>query len=150
MATLGYSVTRGNTDHMHQAEVSIRPQFYDVDPMQVVWHGNYPRYFEDARVALLDRIDFGYARMREMGYACPVVDMRIKYIEPIRYGQGIAVSAFLTEYENRLKIDYLIRDSETGKILTKAHTIQVAVRLDTGAMEMAMPAAFLNNLRNKG
>ena len=135
---------------MHQAEVRIRPQFYDIDPMEVVWHGNYPRYFEEARVALLDKIAFGYARMREMGYACPIVDMRIKYIEPIRYGQDIAVTALLSEHENRLKIDYFIRDCATGKTLTKAHTIQVAVRLDTGAMEMVMPAAFIDNLRNNG
>ena len=33
--------------------------FHDIDPMGVVWHGNYFRYFEIAREALLNQIDYG-------------------------------------------------------------------------------------------
>ena len=34
---------------MISAEVIIKIQFYDLDPMRVVWHGNYPRFLEQAR-----------------------------------------------------------------------------------------------------
>jgi acyl-CoA thioester hydrolase len=37
------------------------------------------------------------------------------------------VRASLVEWENRLKINYLISDAETGERLTRASTVQVAV-----------------------
>ncbi len=40
---------------------------------------------------------------------------------------ALVVQATLVEYENRLKIDYRCRDGGSGEVLTKAHTIQVAV-----------------------
>ncbi len=49
--------------------------FFDVDSYRVVWHGNYPKYFEIARCKLLDKIGFTYADMEETGYFYPVVDL---------------------------------------------------------------------------
>ena len=60
---------------MLTAEAEITPQFYDLDPMNVVWHGNYPRFLEQTRCLLLDGIGYGYARMSESGYAWPIVGM---------------------------------------------------------------------------
>lgn len=35
-------------------EVKIRVPFFDLDPMQIVWHANYLNYFEVARAALFE------------------------------------------------------------------------------------------------
>src|SRR5262249_46894893 len=72
-------------------EIPLSPAFHDLDPMNVVWHGNYVRYFELARCALLQQIDYDYPQMRDFGYAWPVVDMRIKYVRPLVYGQAVIV-----------------------------------------------------------
>ena len=32
----------------------IKPSFYDLDPMGVVWHGNYIKFMEQAREAMHD------------------------------------------------------------------------------------------------
>lgn len=34
-----------------QVEIPIKVRFSDTDAMGVVWHGNYLRFFEDAREA---------------------------------------------------------------------------------------------------
>src|SRR3954464_10157171 len=99
---------------MISAEVSIQAQFYDLDPMQIVWHGNYARFLEQARCALLDKIGYNYPDMAESGTGWPIVDMRIKYIRSIRFAQTIRVRATLAEYENRIRIDYRILDEATG------------------------------------
>lgn len=134
---------------MISAETVTTAQFYDLDPMEVVWHGNYARFLEQARCALLDLIDYNYPQMRESGYAWPIVDMRIKYVRPVRFGQNIVVTATLAEFENRLKIDYRIRDCASGEVLTKAHTIQVAVLADTGEMQLESPPVLREKLRGK-
>jgi acyl-CoA thioester hydrolase len=132
---------------MLSAEATIQAQFYDLDPMNVVWHGNYPRFFERARCALLDLIGYNYSEMRQSGFAWPIVDMRIKYVRPIIFAQNIVVTATLAEYENRLKIDYRIRDRATGEVLTKATTVQVAVRIETGEMQLESPAALVTRVK---
>ncbi len=127
---------------MITADVMLKVQFYDLDPMEVVWHGNYVRYLEQARCALLDRIGYNYVEMSESGFVWPVVDLRVKYVRAIRFAQEIKIRAELTEYENRLRIDYRITDAATGETLTKAQTTQVAVNAKTQELCLESPAAF--------
>ena len=39
-----------------QAEIELQVPSFDVDMMEVVWHGHYVKYFEQARCALLDKL----------------------------------------------------------------------------------------------
>ncbi|HWG79775.1 MAG TPA: acyl-CoA thioesterase [Stellaceae bacterium] len=132
---------------MISAEVLIKAQFYDLDPMQIVWHGNYVRFLEQARCALLDKLEYNYSEMLRSGYAWPVVDLRIKYVRPVRLGQEVRVTATMVEYESRIKIDYRVIDIATGEVLTKAHTIQVAVDVATSELCFESPAALTDRVR---
>lgn len=127
-----------------QAEVEILVPFFDVDMMEVVWHGHYVKYLEVARCALLDKLDHNYAQMREAGYAWPVIDLQLRYVRGARFGQRISVRADLVEWENRLKINYLISDAQTGERLTRASSTQVAVEIASREMQMASPAVFID------
>jgi acyl-CoA thioester hydrolase len=129
-----------------EAEAHVEVGFYDVDPMEVAWHGNYLKYFEAGRCALLRSIDYDYPRMRESGYAWPIVDCRLKFVAPARYGQKLVVRATLREWENRLRIDYRIRDAASGAKLTTGTTIQCAVDLATGELQFVSPPALLERL----
>lgn len=132
---------------MISANVQVQAQFYHLDPMEVVWHGNYVRFFEQARCALLDKIDYNYPQMRESGYIWPIVDMRVKFVRPVTFGQLINVDASIVEHENRLKINYLITDVESGEKLTKGFTIQVAVDGKTEEMLFESPAVLLKKIK---
>jgi len=126
--------------------IELQPAFHDLDPMDIVWHGNYAKYLEIARCALLARFNYDYPQMRDSGYAWPIVDMRLKYIRPVSYDQRISIRAEITEWENRLRIDYEINDVLTGVRLNKAHTIQVAVNMQTREMDYICPAVLWERL----
>jgi acyl-CoA thioester hydrolase len=128
----------------HQIEVV--PAFYDIDAMEIVWHGHYVKYLELARSALLLKFDYDYPRMRESGFAWPIVDMRLKYVRPARFGQKLLVSAEIVEWENRLRIEYLIRDAASGDKLNKAYTIQVAVDMQSQEMLYLCPPVLWQRL----
>jgi acyl-CoA thioester hydrolase len=128
----------------HDTEIEV--QFYDLDPMQIVWHGNYVKYLEVARCALLDKVGYNYTQMKESGYAWPVIDMNLRYIGSAVFGQRLTVRAEIVEYENRLKIDYLITDTVSGKRLNRASTTQVAVDIGNGEMQFASPAILFEKL----
>ena len=128
------------------AEIELSPAFHDLDPMAVVWHGHYMKYFELARCALLQQNDYDYPQMRDSGFMWPIVDFRSKYVAPLRYGQKVKVRAKIVEWEYRLKIEYLVTDVESGKALTRAYSIQVAVDIATQEMCFQSPAALLQRL----
>ena len=128
------------------AQIETKAQYYDLDPMNVVWHGHYARFFELARCAVLEKINYDYVEMEKSGYIWPIIDMHIRYAQPIIGGQSIIVHASIIEYEFRLKIIYEIRDKETNKRLCKGHTEQVAVNGTTKKMELNSPAILLERL----
>jgi len=128
------------------ADVEIEIPFQDGDPMGVTWHGNYFRYFEAARCALLDKIDYGYVKMMDSGYSWPIVDTRVKFVRPTVFQQRILVVASLEEYENRLKIGYVVTDMETGERVTKGYTIQVAVENDTTELCFVSPPVLIEKV----
>ena len=110
--------------------------------MNVVWHGHYVKYLEVARCALLDKIGHNYMAMLEAGYAWPVIDMQLRYVRGATFGQTINVRASLVEWENRLKVNYLITDLASGERLTRASTVQVAVEIASREMQLASPKVF--------
>ena len=130
-----------------RAETEIQVQFFDLDPMEVVWHGHYVKYLEIARGALLDSIDYNYPQMRESGYLWPVIDLQLRYVASARFGERLRLRAEIVEWENRLRIDYLISDAATGKRLTRASTTQVAVEIATGEMCFASPPVLFEKLK---
>ena len=131
------------------ATVEIRPAYQDADPAGVVWHGNYFHYFDTARVALLDRLDYGYRKMEESGYIWPIVDARVRYLTSATYDQLIRVTAALVEWEYRLKIAYEVHDA-TGSCLTEGYTVQVPVASATGELCLGAPQTLLERLARAG
>lgn len=129
-----------------RAEVEIEIPFHDVDMMQVAWHGHYVRYLEIARCKLLDAIDYNYAQMRDSGFAWPVIDLRLRYAAPALFAQRIRIEARLTEWEHRLKVAYTVRDATSGKRLTRASTVQVAVDMANEDMCLASPPVLIERL----
>ncbi|EQD52826.1 thioesterase superfamily protein [mine drainage metagenome] len=121
------------------SEVEMEIPFQDVDAMQVVWHGNYFRYFEAARSMLLRKINYDYTEMRDSNYLWPIIGAHLRFVQAARYRQHILVKADLVEWENRLKIDYLIRDAENGVRLTTGYTIQCAVNRITNELQLVSP-----------
>lgn len=119
-------ILKNNSSKPLKKEIVISPSFHEVDPMGVVWHGNYLSFFEKAREALFADLHFGYKEMMDSGYTWPVIEVQIKYRRPALLQTPIVVSAEIKGYENDLKIEYEVKDLETNKILTQGMTRQMA------------------------
>lgn len=130
------------------ADTEVLVPFFDIDMMNVVWHGHYIKYLEIARCALLDQLGHNYTQMREAGYAWPVIDLQLRYVRGAVFGQRLNVRASLVEWENRLKINYLISDAVTGERMTRATTIQVAVTLASREMQLVSPSVFIDAVQS--
>lgn len=128
-------------------QLQMKVPFYDVDSFRIVWHGNYPKYFEVARCQLLDLIGYPYKKMEETGYFFPVIDLQVRYIQTIKFEQEITVTAILKSWETTLVIDYVISDTHSGQRLTRARTTQVAVLMPDQITQYQTPPELIEKIQ---
>lgn len=123
----------------------MRVEFYDVDSMNVVWHGNYVKFLEAARCAFLREIGYEYQDFARKGYALPVVKMEFKFIRPAFFGDEIEVSVCVSDCMTLLNLDYEI--SSRAELLCKAKTSQACVHIDTRTTMFELPSGFYEALK---
>ena len=130
---------------LYTVETKFKVEFYDVDSMNVAWHGNYVKFMEVGRCALLDEIGYGYTQMVERGYAFQVTSLNLKYIRSLRFNETATIKSTLIEYENRIKIKYEIYNA-AGEIATKAESTQMALKISTWESEFVCPKVFTDKV----
>ncbi len=117
------------------AEKKIEIRFSEVDVMNVVWHGSYPLYFEDAREAFGAKYGLSYKRYMDENVFAPIVELDIKYKRPILYGMTPVVRIVYRPTEAaKIVFDYEIVDAETGTVFATAHSVQVFMDMNYNLM----------------
>lgn len=119
----------------------FKAEFYDVDSMCVMWHGNYVKYTESARCSFLDAVGFNYNDMQKSGFAMPVIKMDFKFIAPILFNERFSIKVDLLEFENLLRFQYIFYDTKNNK-KTLAQTSQVAFSMQDREILYAIPSIF--------
>ena len=109
-----------------KASKEIEIRFSEVDMMQVVWHGAYALYFEDAREAFGAKYGLSYMGYVDHGYFAPIVDQTIHYKKPIRYGMKPRIDIIYRPTEAaKIVFDYEIYDTEDESLIATGHSVQV-------------------------
>ena len=112
----------------HVVQRTVR--FEEVDPMNIVWHGRYPSYFEDGRTALGDLYGIGYMDLYRYQVAAPIKKMQVDYIKPLRFGETFSIETLLHWTEAaRMNYEFIIRDA-SGEKATTGCTVQLFVQND--------------------
>jgi acyl-CoA thioester hydrolase len=131
----------------HQTEVTVR--FNEADPLGIVWHGHYLRYFEDGREAFGQKYGISYLDFFHQGLAVPVVSVQCDYKKPLRYGNTVVVA---TTYEPvaaaKLQFSYKMFEKISGDVVAVGSTVQVFVDVKTFNLQYVMPS-FFESWRNR-
>jgi acyl-CoA thioester hydrolase len=124
-----------------QTEVIVR--FNEADPLGIVWHGHYIRYFEDGREFFGKKHGISYLDFYRQGLAVPVVSVQCDYKKPLRYGNTVLVETTLIDTPAaKLKFDYKIFESQTKALVATGSSVQVFVDVKTFELQLTMPAFF--------
>lgn len=101
-------------------------RFSEVDSMNIVWHGSYPLYFEDAREEFGKKYGLGYMTIFTNGYYAPLVELSFKYKKPLLYEmQPIIVITYVPTESAKLVFKYEIIDERDGTVLATGKSVQV-------------------------
>ena len=109
-----------------QAEKEFDIRFSEVDSMQIVWHGSYALYFEDAREEFGRKYHLEYMHMYEFGFYAPLVEFKVNYKQPLKYqDKAKIVITFRNTESAKLIFDYEIYNAKTNVLCATGHTVQV-------------------------
>ena len=110
-------------------EVRFSVPFYDLDPMQVVWHGNYLKYFDITRAGLFDNIGVDlYAFYEKTKYIFPIIKTSTKHIFPLKHRDEFICKASLVDVSFKIIIDFEIRLVSGNRLCARGRSEQAAVK----------------------
>jgi len=105
--------------------VTRRVRFEEVDSMAIVWHGCYPSYFEEGRVALGRRYGISYSDFIREHIPVPVRQMQIDYHRPLRFDEEFEIRTTLHWSDAaRINFEYEIGTAR-GQLVCTGCTVQL-------------------------
>ena len=95
-----------------------RVQYYETDKMGITHHANYIHWMEEARVAMLEELGWGYKRMEELGLSSPVIGVECTYKATTTFWDEVEVETSIREYRGvHLVVGYTMRRVEDGRVV---------------------------------
>lgn len=120
------------------ATASRRVRFEEVDALGMVWHGRYPSFFEDGRIAFGDTYGLTYFTYVDNKVMAPVVQMHLDYKLPLRFDENIRIETALHWAETpRLNFTYTIYKADEH-IAAAGYTVQLLTDL-AGTLQLMLP-----------
>jgi acyl-CoA thioester hydrolase len=127
-------------DPIRSTSVKLLVPYYDVDIMEVVWNGNYFKYFERARQAFFLECGLDLrSYMKEKKFVFPVIRSKIKHIRPLRVNDEFICTAILKEARIKIVLGFEIKLASNGLVCAKGQSEQVALLLPEMEMVYQIP-----------
>jgi len=131
-----------------EKEFNIR--FSEVDSMNIVWHGSYALYFEDAREAFGKKYSLEYLYMFDQGFYAPLVELHFEYKKPLKYKDNAKIVITYRDTESaKLIFDYQIYLLPDNVLVATGHSVQVFLDMNYDLM-WSVPEFILNWKKNNG
>ncbi|MCW1876825.1 MULTISPECIES: acyl-CoA thioesterase [Erwiniaceae] len=100
-------------------------RFDEVDSLEIVWHGHYASYFEDARVALGEHLGIGYSTLYREQVPAPIKQLFVNYHRPLAFAERCRIVARLHWSEAaRMNMSYKIINTQ-GETVATGFSVQM-------------------------
>ena len=89
-------------------------KYYECDRMGITHHSNYVRFMEEARIAWMDSLGYGFERMEAEGVVSPVMEIECAYKHPTTFKDVIDIDVEVAELSAlKISFSYTMRVGET-------------------------------------
>lgn len=123
----------------------IRILYSDTDSYGVVWHGAYTKWFEAARVGLVEELGLELEELENSGIVFPVVEMNIRYKSSAKMNERIVIKTKISELKPlSVTFEHRVYEQKTNTLRVIAHTTIVVIDTKTGRMLRKMPEDMYN------
>ena len=123
---------------------TIKVRFSEVDFMQIVWHGQYIRYFEDGREAFGKRYGMSYMDVYRSGFMLPIVSLDCQYKMPLSVeDEAIIETRYINTDAAKVVFEYTIFRASDKSIVATGSSVQVFLNLNR-ELELVNPPFYLD------
>jgi acyl-CoA thioester hydrolase len=119
----------------------FRVRFNETDPLGIVWHGNYIKYFEDGREAFGRKYGISYLDVQAAGYTTPIVKTTCEYKKSLKYGETGRIETALVDTPAAKMIFLFKIFNDQNELVCTGETTQVFVD-SNGDLSLTYPAFF--------
>lgn len=102
----------------------LKVRFQECDSMQIVWHGNYLKYFEEAREDFGREHGISYLDAKAAGYATPIVKSSCEHKLPLQYSDAFRVETSFKNCE-AAKMIFAYKIFKGEDLICTGETVQV-------------------------
>ncbi len=132
-------------------KIEVNVRFNEADPLGIVWHGHYIRYFEDGREAFGIEHGIGYLDFYKNGLVIPVVHVECDYKRSLKYGEKVVVETIYTPCDAaKLNFEYKLYNASSGILVATGSSVQVFLDKETSTLQLINPAFFEEWKKAKG
>lgn len=127
----------------------VRVLYADTDSYGVVWHGAYTKWFEAARVELVEKLGLELEELEKNNILFPVVELNIRYKSSAKMNERIIIKTHITELKpTSITFEHNVYEKETNQIRVTAHSTIVVIDSTTGKMFRRMPKELYEKFLN--
>lgn len=127
----------------HTTEVEVK--FSEADPLGIVWHGHYVRYFEDGREAFGKKYGLKYLDFYRNDIVVPIVNIQCDYKRILRYGHKLRlVTTYHDSPAAKLIFTYEAFDAESNELVASGNSVQVFMVKDELELMLYPPQFILD------
>ena len=101
--------------------------YHDTDCGNVVYYGNYLKYFEEARTLYMQDKGYSVPALMQEGKFFVVARQEVEYKYPVRYGDVINVDTKVVEASDIKIVFENVITNQNGRLCTKGKTTLVCV-----------------------
>ncbi|HLK30153.1 MAG TPA: acyl-CoA thioesterase [Puia sp.] len=124
-----------------RTEILVR--FNEADPLGIVWHGHYIRYFEDGRESFGERYGLRYLDFYKQGFVVPIVSVQCDYKRSVKYGEKVIVETnFIPCDAAKIKFSYRLFNAQTNELVASGSTVQVFLDKTNSVLQLVNPPFF--------
>ena len=129
------------TEKWFEYPVTVHPHHTDYGG--IVWHGNYLTWMEEARVEYLRSLGLDYAQFVNLGYELPVVELNLRYHQPLKMGEQAIVKTRMNNLQGvRIHWDYQITDWQGSILYVTGRVTLVGIEREKGKIMRRLPAVL--------
>ena len=101
----------------------LRVRYGDTDQMGFAYCANYLRWFEIGRAEMLRDLGMSYRAVEEAGIQLPVLEAQVRYLEPARYDDAVAIETGIAEVRRAsVRFGYHVVREADSRLLAWGHT----------------------------
>ena len=106
-----------------------KAHYHETDQMGVIHHSNYVKWMEEARIAYLEQLGFGYEQVEQDKVFSPVVNLSVHYQNPVYFADEVEIAVAVKKYTAvKLELSYRFFNRTKQQVCASGESVHCFIK----------------------